>query len=91
MPIVLSVAGAAALIVIAYALIREHSPESAASGLRAVRDLAAVVLLCVEAVEGIVDVLARPARADSPSHQLARSGLRLRIRRTDYDLEEDEL
>ena len=65
MTIVLAIAGAAALIVIAYARIRERAPESATSGLRAVRELAAVVLVCVRAVEGIVDVLARPARLAS--------------------------
>jgi hypothetical protein len=62
MTIVLAIAGAAALIVIAYSRLRDRAPEAATSGLRAVRELAAVVLVCVRAVEGIVDVLARPAR-----------------------------
>jgi len=70
MTIALAIAGAAALIVIAYARIRERAPESATSGLRAVRELAAVVLVCVRAVEGIVDVLARPALATT--HPVAR-------------------
>ena len=62
MTIVLAIAGAAVLIVIVFNRLRERAPESATSGLRAVRELAAVVLVCVRAVEGIVDVLARPAR-----------------------------
>ena len=62
MLIVLSVAAAAALVVVAYTKLREHSPEAGAAGLRAVRDLADVVIVCVKAVEGVVDVLSRSAR-----------------------------
>ncbi|KRF44601.1 hypothetical protein ASH01_11455 [Terrabacter sp. Soil811] len=62
MLIVLSVAAAATLVVVAYAKLREHEPETATAGLRAVRDLADVVIVCVKAVEGVVDVLSRPAR-----------------------------
>lgn len=60
MLIVLSVAAAAALTVVAFAKLREHEPETATAGLRAVRDLADVVLVCVKAVEGVVAVLSRP-------------------------------
>ncbi|MGO4602520.1 hypothetical protein [Terrabacter sp. 2YAF2] len=61
MIIVMSVAAAAALTVVAYAKLREHEPETATAGLRAVRDLADVVLVCVKAVEGVVAVLSRPS------------------------------
>lgn len=59
MLIVLSVAAAAALVVVAYNKLRQHSPEAGTAGLRAVRDLADVVIVCVKAVEGVVNVLAR--------------------------------
>ncbi|GAA5031853.1 hypothetical protein GCM10023258_30410 [Terrabacter aeriphilus] len=59
MLIVLSVAAAATLVVVAYAKLREQEPETATVGLRAVRDLADVVIVCVRAVEGVVDVLSR--------------------------------
>ena len=62
MLIVLSVAvaAAAALVVVAYTRLRQHAPEAGTAGLRAVRDLADVVIVCVKAVEGVVDVLSRP-------------------------------
>lgn len=69
MLIVLSVAAAAALIVVAYSKVREHEPATATAGLRAVRDLADVVLVCVKAVEGVVDVLSRTARVKSSTSQ----------------------
>lgn len=59
MLIVLSVAAAAALVVAAYNKLQQHSPEAVTTGLRAVRDLADVVIVCVKAIEGIVDVLSR--------------------------------
>ena len=62
MLIVLSVAAAAALVVVAYTKLKEHSPEASTAGLRAVRDLADVVIVCVKAVEGVVDVLSRSTR-----------------------------
>ena len=62
MLIVLCIAGAAALAVVAYGQIRSRSPEAGTAGLRMVRELAAVVLVCVKAVEGVVDVLAGHAR-----------------------------
>ena len=58
MLIVVSIAGAAALAVVAYAQLRSRSPESATEGLRAVRELAAVVIVLTKAVESVVDVLA---------------------------------
>ena len=54
----MSIAGAAALAVVAYAQLRSRSPESATEGLRVVRELAAVVLVLSKAVESVVDVLA---------------------------------
>lgn len=65
MIIVLSVAAAAALVVVAYNKLRQHSPDAGTAGLRAVRDLADVVIVCVKAVEGVVNVLARPASLSS--------------------------
>lgn len=62
MIIVLSVAAAAALVVVAYSKVREREPATATAGLRAVRDLADVVLVCVKAIEGVVDVLSRSSR-----------------------------
>jgi hypothetical protein len=62
MLIILSVAAAAALVVVAFTKLREHSPEAGTAGLRAVRDLADVVIVCVKAVEGVVDVLSRSTR-----------------------------
>jgi hypothetical protein len=58
MLIVVCIAGAAALAVVAYAKLQSHSPESATEGLRAVRELAAVVIVLTKAVESVVDVLA---------------------------------
>jgi hypothetical protein len=58
MLIVLTIAAAASLAVVAYTKLREHSPEAGTAGLRAVRELAAIVLVCSKAVEGVVDVLA---------------------------------
>jgi len=89
MLIVLSVAAAAALVVVAYNKLRQHSPEAGTAGLRAVRDLADVVIVCVKAVEGVVNVLARPSSLSSGTTS----------RRWDYgsqyasgyDLEDDEL
>jgi len=51
------IAGAAALAVAAYQRLQDKSPESAAAGLKMVREFAAVVLVCSKAVEGVVDVL----------------------------------
>jgi len=58
MLIVLTIAAAASLAVVAYTKLREHSPEAGTAGLRAVRELAAIVLVCSKAIEGVVDVLA---------------------------------
>lgn len=65
MLIVLTIAAAASLAVIAYTKLREHSPEAGTAGLRAVRELAAIVLVCSKAIEGVVDVLAG-SRTPSP-------------------------
>lgn len=58
MLIVISIAAAAALAVVAYARLRRYSPDAGTAGLRAVRELAAIVVVCTKAVEGVVDVLA---------------------------------
>jgi hypothetical protein len=47
--------------------IRQVAPEAGATGLRAVRDLADVIFVCVKAIEGIVDVLARHGRLTTGS------------------------
>ena len=56
-PSVVCVAAAAAAAVVAYAQVQRRSPEASSASLRAVRELAAVVLVLVKAVEGVVDVL----------------------------------
>ena len=58
MLVVVTIAAAASLAVIAYSRLKEHSPEAGNAGLRAVRELAAIVLVCSRAIEGVVDVLA---------------------------------
>ncbi len=66
MLLLLSIAGAAALAVVAYTRLRSRSPEAASAATRAVRELAAVVLILTKAVEGVVDTLtpnSRPAMA----------------------------
>ena len=67
MLIVISVAAAAALAVVAFAQIQRRSPEAGTAGLRMVRELAAVVLVCTKAVEGIVDVLAHQRVQATPA------------------------
>jgi len=68
MIVVITVAAAAALAVVAYAHLRRHSPDTAADGLQAVRELAAIVLIGVKAVEGVTDVLAgRPRVPAAPA------------------------
>jgi hypothetical protein len=67
MLIVICVAGAAAAAVVAYAQIQRRSPEASTASLRAVRELAAVVLVLVKAVEGVVDVLAHQRVQTAPA------------------------
>ncbi len=57
MILIVSIAGAAALIVVGYHHLRSRSPETATALLRAVRELAAIVLVCAKAVEGVIDAL----------------------------------
>ena len=57
MLLLISIAGAAALAVVAYTRLRSRSPEAASAATRAVRELAAVVLILTKAVEGVVDTL----------------------------------
>jgi hypothetical protein len=82
MLIVICIAGAAALAVVAYQQLEDRSPESASAGLKAVRELAAVVLVLVKAVEGVVDVLAHQKVQAAP----ANTGWRYR----NYDEFDDE-
>jgi hypothetical protein len=70
MLVLFSIAGAAALVVVAYSRIRARSPEAAAAATRAVRELAAVVLICTKAVESVVDTLAPAPRARTASEDL---------------------
>jgi hypothetical protein len=63
--IVISIAAAAALAVVAYTHLRKYSPDAGTAGLRAVRELAAIVVVCTKAVEGVVDVLAGTQRIQS--------------------------
>ena len=62
MLLLFSIAGAAALVVVAYTRMRARSPEAASAATRAVRELAAVVLICTKAVESVVDTLAPATR-----------------------------
>ena len=62
MLIVIGIAAAAALAVTVFSRIRRHSPEASTAVLEAVRELAAIILVCTKAVEAIADVLAGPAR-----------------------------
>ena len=57
MLLLLTIAGAAALAVIAYTRLRNRSPEAASTATRAVRELAAVVLICSRAVEGVLEAV----------------------------------
>ena len=69
MLIVVCIAGAAAAAVVAYAQIHRRSPEASTASLRAVRELAAVVLVLVKAVEAVADVLGhqKTQTASAPS------------------------
>ena len=88
MIVVISVAAAAALAVVAYANLRRHSPETATAGLRAVRELAAIVLVCVKAVEGVTEVLAGHPRVQATP--AAGWGYRGRYDSDYDDFEEDQ-
>ena len=54
--------GGAALAVVAYTHLRQRSPEAATAGLRAVRELSAVILVGAKAIESVVNVLAGQQR-----------------------------
>jgi hypothetical protein len=58
MLLLFSIAGAAALVVVAYTHLRARSPEAAAAATRAVQELASVVLILTKAVEAVVDTVA---------------------------------
>lgn len=57
MLLILRVAGVAALAVIAYSRLRARSPAAADAATKAVRELAAVVLILARAAESIADTL----------------------------------
>lgn len=84
MLIVLCIAGAAALAVVAYQQLEDRSPESASAGLKAVRELAAIVIVLVKAVEGVVDVLGGHRKL-----QAEPAGSSWRYRKS-YDYDDDE-
>jgi len=68
MLLIAGIAGVAALTVAAYTRLRSRSPETAAATTRAVRELAAVILVCTRAIEGVIDALpgTTPGRSMSP-------------------------
>jgi len=70
MLLLFSIGGAAALAVFAYTRLRTRSPEAASAATRAVRELAAVVLILTKAVEGVVDTLTstQPRMASSGAY-----------------------
>ncbi len=70
MILLFSIAGAAALAVLAYTRLRSRSPEAASAATRAVRELAAVVLICTKAVEGVVDTLTTSSRPRTAGDEL---------------------
>jgi len=82
MLIVICIAGAAALAVVAYGRLQSRSPEASTAGLRAVRELAAVVLVLVKAVEAVADVLGHQRVQPAPVN----SGWGYR----NYESDEDE-
>jgi hypothetical protein len=85
MLLIFGIAGVAALTVTAYIRLRSRSPETAAATTRAVRELAAVILVCTRAIEGVVDALktATPRTTYRPSRYS--SGPRERIWDADFD------
>ncbi len=70
MLLLFSIAGAAALVVVAYTHLRARSPEAASAATRAVRELAAVVLICTKAVGSVVDTLAPTPRPRTAGEDL---------------------
>src|SRR3954452_17619582 len=60
--LIFCIAGAAAMSVVAYSRLRARSPEAASAAVGAVKQLAAVVLVCARAVEGVVEALQSPVR-----------------------------
>ena len=84
MLIFMAVAAAAALMAVAYSQLRSRSPEGANEALRAVRELAAVTLVCVKAIEAVADVLGGGQRLQSAP---AGSGWGYR---NSYEYDEDE-
>ena len=86
MLLIVSIAGAAALAVAAYTRLRAQSPETAAAAARAVRQLAAVVIVCARAVEGVIDAL----HATTTPRPLYATASRWDDEDDPYDPEDDE-
>ena len=84
--LIFSLAGAAALAVVAYTRLRARSPEAASAAVTAVKQLAAVVLVCARAVEGVIDALTSHVR---PRPLYASSGGRP-WGNGNYDYDEEE-
>lgn len=57
MILILTVAAAAALTVLVYVRLRHRDPSAADAAAHAVRQLAAVVLVCTKAIEGLEEAL----------------------------------
>jgi hypothetical protein len=85
MLLLFSIAGAAALAVFAYTRLRSRSPEAASAATRAVRELAAVILILTKAVESVADTL-----APTTSPRMAGEGLYGGYSRPLVDAWEDE-
>lgn len=85
MLLIFGIAGVAALTVTAYIRLRSRSPETAAATTRAVRELAAVILVATRAIEGVVDAL----KTAAPSRTAYSSSYSPPRRRT-WDLDYDE-
>jgi hypothetical protein len=66
MLIVICTAAAAALSVVAYSELKRRAPETANAGLEEARELAAVILVCVKAIEVVVYVFAGQQSVHSP-------------------------
>ncbi len=55
------------MVVVSFHRLRDRSPEAGAASLLLVRGLAAVVLVCTRAIEGVVKVLVRSDALSAPT------------------------
>jgi len=88
--IVLGVAAGAVAVVVGYHRLRDRSPEAGAASLHLVRELAAVVLVCTNAVESVVKVLSRGDALGAPATTWGGSSYSRYGPSRDYDDPEDE-